>query len=517
MVAPARPLGATMLRTRAILTSSILTLLLASACDHERRGPLGPLDEIEDREEQTKDVVQTPFVKPVELEMAWSLDKPKILAEQPAEVLARIRVEAPDALDLPPPPARVVLVVDTSASMKGDAIVGAKQAAEALVDSLRPGDQFALVVFHSESQVLMPLTVIDDDSLALAKAKIDAMQAWGTTDLAGGLRAALSQFDQSWATQTYDAQGNPLPLPSVAPLDRVVLLGDGVPNDRGPIDALINEAMARRVAITSFGYGLEFDETLLARIAEQTGGRYHFVEQPDAVASLFRDEVLKIQRTVAQDIRLAFALGPDVRLVEVVGHAVGWNQSAMRYELPLGTLAEGQDTELLVRLALGPRRDGATVELLDLSLDFLDIQTGTGARSEREFLATDAIADAQAVAAAENREISLAAARARTSAATLFVLALARGGDLPSAKAQLDEAVRWAREEAKRLGDESLRKQADELAALKKELPGLVPTAVGPVAAGPTPFPATDEAYQPSPASARAVREAHSAAFNDLH
>jgi hypothetical protein len=99
----------------------------------------------------------------------------------------------------------------------------------------------------------------------------------------------------------------------------------------------------------------------------------------------------------------------------------------------------------------------------------------------------------------------------------LFVLALARGGDLPSAKAQLDEAVRWAREEAKRLGDESLRKQADELAALKKELAGLVPTALGPVAAGPNPFPGTDASIQPSPASARAVREAHSAAFNDLH
>lgn len=510
-----------MLRTRSILSTLTLTLLLTAACDHQRRGPLGPLDEVEDVQDKTEEVAQPRFVKPVELEMAWALDKAKILAEQPTEVFARITIEAPDELDLPPPPARVVLVVDTSASMKGDAIVGAKQAAEVLVDTLREGDQFALVVFHSESQVLMPLTKIDEASRADAKAKIDAMQAWGTTDLAGGLRAAITQFDQPWATPSYDAQGYPIPSPTVAPLDRIVLLGDGVPNDRAPIDALIHDAAARRVAITALGYGLEFDETILAKLAERTGGRYHFVEQPDAVAQMFRDEVLDIQRTVAQDIRLAFALGPDVALLEVVGHQVGWNQSSARYELPIGTLAEGQDSELLVRLAVGPRRDRATVELLDLSLDFIDIQTGTGARSEREFLATEATSDAQAVADGENRDIALAAARARTSAATLDVLALARGGDLASAKTKLDEAVRWARDEAKRLADEGLRKQADELAALKKDLPGLVPRDPSPVATGPNPFPGSgagaSEAYRPTPEAARAVREAHSAAFNDLH
>ncbi|MFV8748986.1 vWA domain-containing protein [Nannocystaceae bacterium ST9] len=504
-----------MTRARSILSPLTLTLLLFTACDHARRGPLGPIDVIEQTDEtQTTQVNR--FVKPVELELEWALGNPKILAEQPSEVFARIRVKAPDELDLPPPPARVVLVVDTSASMKGDAIVGAKRAAEELVDTMREGDQFALVVFHSESQVLIPLTIIDDESRAAAKAKIDAMQAWGTTDLAGGLSSAVTLFDQPWAQPTYDANGYPIPAPVVTPLDRIVLLGDGVPNDRAPIDGLIDAAIARRVVVTTLGYGLEFDETVLAKLAQRTGGHYHFVEQPDAVAAMFRDEVLDIQRTVAQDIRLAFALGPDVTLLEVVGYAVGWNPNTGRYELPIGTLAEGQDTELLVRLAVGPRRDRATVELLDLSLDFIDIQTGTGARSEREFLAAEATTDKDAIATAENREIVLAAAHARTAAATLLVFQLARGGDLAGAKAKLDESVKWAREEATRLNDESLRKQADELAALKKELAGLVPRNDAPIAAGGV-APMPDEAYRPTAASARAVREAHSSAFNELH
>lgn len=503
-------------RARTILSPALLTLLLIAGCDHARRGPLGPIEKIEDTKEVVEQIDAPRFVKPVELELEWALGNPKIPAEQATEVFARISIEAPDELDLPPPPARVVLVVDTSASMKGDAIVGAKQAAEVLVDTLRDGDQFALVVFHSESQVLMPLTIIGEDSRADAKSKIEGMQAWGTTDLAGGLRAGIQQFDQPWAQPTYDAQGYPLPVPTVAPLDRIVLLGDGVPNDRAPIDQLINDAAARRVAINVLGYGLEFDETVLARLAERTGGHYHFVEEPDAVAGLFRDEVLDIQRTAAQDIRLAFALGPDIGLIEVVGHTTNWNPGLGRYELLVGALAEGQDTELLVRLSVGPRRDGATVELLDLSLDFTDVGTGTGARSEREFLATEATADKAVLAAGENREITLAAARARTSAATLMILQLARSGELPGAKSMLDESVRWARDEATRLSDEALRKQADELHALRKELAALVPSRI-PMTAGTGSIPDSAFQVQPTPSGARAVREAHSSAFNDLH
>src|SRR5690606_21982903 len=115
-------------------------------------------------------------------------------AEQGSELVARIRIEAPDALDLPRPPARVVLVIDTSASMKGDAIEGAKRAALELVDSLADGDSFSLVVFHSRAEVLMPATIIGDESRAAARSEIEKMQAWGTTDLASGLRLALEQL-----------------------------------------------------------------------------------------------------------------------------------------------------------------------------------------------------------------------------------------------------------------------------------------------------------------------------------
>lgn len=217
---------------RKLLLLSALTLL-GSACDHDGGGPLGPLDA--ERKQLDQPRVSERYVAPVDLELDWALANALVPAEQGSELLARIRIEAPEQLDLPRPPARVVLVVDTSASMKGDAIEGAKQAAIALVDSLAEGDSFSLVVFHSRAEVLMPATVIGEQSRAAARAEIETMQAWGTTDLAGGLRLALEQLAVAPVSM---AEPNPaIGQPSVATsggpdpqvLERVVLLGDGVP------------------------------------------------------------------------------------------------------------------------------------------------------------------------------------------------------------------------------------------------------------------------------------------------
>lgn len=536
------PMARLLRAPRTLLLLSSLTLL-STACDHQRRHVLKEIDHDKDRQhERDREIAkddERPYVAPVDLELDWALGNSLVPANERSEVLARVRVDAPDALDLPRPPARVVLVVDTSASMKGDAIEGAKRAAEELVDTLAEGDSFSLVVFHSRAEVLMEATIINEDSRAAAKAEIEKMQAWGTTDLAGGMRLALNQLAaQPVALVDGEAElvnlGNGVmahggPDPQV--LERVVLLGDGVPNDDRPIASLTEQFAARGAEITALGYGLEYDETLLASLAERTHGHFAFVDEPDAVAALFKDEVLHIQRTVARDLGLAFGLGPDVELVEVVGHQVRWDSNSARYFVDLGSIAEGQSQELIVRLAVGPHSEGATVELSDLELAYADVYTGTGNRFERAFLSAAASADEQAIAEGEDPEIARLGARARTNAATLQVLQLARAGQTKQAKDLLQRAVDWAKQAAERLEDDKLVAQAEELAALAPELASLAPKprpqpgkGQGSVGGGGPLRPeqsAHDGAFAPpppsSPAAARRVRKAHSKAFNELH
>jgi Ca-activated chloride channel homolog len=101
------------------------------------------------------------------------------------------------------------------------------------------------------------------------------------------------------------------------------------------------------------------------------------------------------------------------------------------------------------------------------------------------------------------------------------VLALARSGSLDQSKQLLGESVKWAKDAAKTLEDAELQKQAEQLAALEPELRALARQAQQPVAAGgtgtaPQPFPDQPSA-QPTAEGSRAVKAAHSAAYNEIH
>ena len=117
------------------------------------------------------------------------------------------------------PPVNLALVMDTSGSMRGDAIEAAKHAAAAMVGTLRDGDRMALIAFHSHAELLVASTEVEDVR-DVAKERIGEMKARGTTDMAGGLALAVEQVKEH-----FDADA----------INRVVLLGDGNPNEEPPV------------------------------------------------------------------------------------------------------------------------------------------------------------------------------------------------------------------------------------------------------------------------------------------
>src|SRR5512139_2385289 len=75
-------------------------------------------------------------------------------------------------------PVTTLLVIDTSGSMeKSDKIQGAREAAKAYLDLMRPGDQAGVVSFNTEVKVIQPVTA---DKAALVAA-IDSLQPVGNT------------------------------------------------------------------------------------------------------------------------------------------------------------------------------------------------------------------------------------------------------------------------------------------------------------------------------------------------
>jgi Ca-activated chloride channel homolog len=351
------------------------------------------------------------------VELAAASDRSAIAADTPTKVTVRVRLSA-DALETAErPPFWLVLAVDTSGSMQGSAIEDARGAAVAMLESLRPGDRIAIVTFDSRVEVLVPMTEVTDSGVAALRSEIERMQARGTTDMAGGLQAGLHQLAQ-------------------APPDagrRVVLLSDGVPNEPGPIAALAASARAQRTAVTTIGFGLEYDETLLSELARTSGGSFHRVDHSEALAQAFLDEVFRVQRMVASNVVLTLQSGPGVTIGRVLGHPPV-PAGGRTHLVALGDASERQHQDVYVELDVSGHHAGTHVELLDVIVTFEDRAVGAGRLERREFVGLLATDDGDRLAEAHVPTVAYGAARVRAATAILDAIALGRATNFAAAR-----------------------------------------------------------------------------------
>lgn len=97
-------------------------------------------------------------------------------------------------------PARaVVLVVDASGSTTGRPLTTAVVTAAALAARLRTGDELAVVAFWSRTVLLRPVSATDAPVSVIGR--LLDLRGGDTTDLAGGLRAALGQAGAATAAR----------------------------------------------------------------------------------------------------------------------------------------------------------------------------------------------------------------------------------------------------------------------------------------------------------------------------
>jgi Ca-activated chloride channel homolog len=403
---------------------------------------------------RTPVLAQDPGAVTIEAKLQNSL----LPADQPSEVVVRLRVRAPDAERLGRPKVNLALVLDNSHSMEGDALDDIKRASLALIESLQPGDHLALIVFSSKTEILVPSTPLTSASIAELRRKVSHMKAWGTTDLEGGLAAGVNEV-----TKHYDAAG----------INRVVLLGDGVPNDASNIVPLAQAAGERGVPVTALGFGLEYDETLMAQIAQRSGGRFHFVEHGSEIAAVFRDEVLRLERTVAKNMMITITPGPGMAVTRIIGHPVAGGPGR-KVAFGIGSLSSGQTLDLVVRLQSQGRRDGMNVEVLDAELAFEEVLAGAGRVDRRIYVPARATADLDRVRESFDIDVARSMARMEAADAVIQSIALARTGQVDQGKALLVAAEQEARASAKRLSDADLVKHADGMRPLRDALLSLV-------------------------------------------
>lgn len=187
-----------------------------------------------------------------------------------------------------------VLVIDRSGSMdEDDKIDGAREAAEAFVELMRPQDRAALVAFNDD---------------------VDLAQRF-TSDQ-GALRDAIDRLDAEDGTALYDAVVAGVDQLRDEPGRRLLLvLSDGQdssasadPRDwyagsQRSLDEAIAYAEAAGQPVVVVGLGERgstgddgIDEAVLRQIADATGGRYLYAPEADELASLYAGLAADVQR-----------------------------------------------------------------------------------------------------------------------------------------------------------------------------------------------------------------------------
>ncbi|MCC6877285.1 MAG: VWA domain-containing protein [Sandaracinaceae bacterium] len=424
--------------------------------------------------------------------MEGELGNSFVPAGEAAHVVSRLHIDTRALTSAHRPPINLALVVDTSGSMEGPAIDHARDACLALLDTLQPDDRLAVVAFHSETETLLASTQLRGTDLAELRAAIGRMQARGTTDLAGGLRAGLEEI-----VRHYEPEG----------INRLVLLSDGVPNDAQSILPMAQAAGERDIAITALGLGLDYDETLLGQIAQLSEGRFHYIADSLEVASVFREEVLRFSRVLARNLVLELRPGPGVAIEGVLGQPAQGSGGSLT--IPLGDLSEGDERDVIVRLNASPRRAGANVELMDAILRFDDAVQNAGRLERRVFLGARSTSEGADLERGRNVQVEQAAARTVAAMVTVEAIQVARAGDVERAREMLDRAAAQAQASADELEDERLQARSERMRVLTAALPSIAPDSHtgGATAAPPAPT---------SRPPAAVVREEHGAAMEAI-
>jgi len=196
-------------------------------------------------------------------------------------------------------PLSVILVLDTSGSMQGQALIDAKTAAARFLDRLSPGDQAALIAF-SDAVNPDPNVLADGRELALTNNLVPMY------DLVEGLTA-------QGGTHLYNALVKAVGMAEALPSGHraILLLSDGVnePADVGEPGAPISLPQENNLPIYVIGLGDRIDEPYLRRLASDTGGVFRLAPRSSELAQTFNDmaDLLKTQYTLTYTSQAAAA------------------------------------------------------------------------------------------------------------------------------------------------------------------------------------------------------------------
>ncbi|CAN5230374.1 hypothetical protein BH09MYX1_BH09MYX1_12240 [soil metagenome] len=265
------------------------------------------------------------------------------------------------------PPLNLALVIDKSGSMKGDRIARAIEGAAGIVDRLREGDTVTVVAFDTKADVVVAPTEIKASNRAAVTSKIRAIALGGDTCVSCGLETAMDALQAASVSGPHTS--------------RMILLSDGVTNngikDIPGLRAMAGKMRDNGFTISTIGVDVDFDEKVMAAIANEANGKHYFVSDVASLPNVFAQELDSLLATVANDVEVELDLAPGVVVDQVFDRTFRRevDGSGVKIFVPMGTFAGKQEKTLLLKLRV-PADALGDVKVADMHVVYKDKEAG---------------------------------------------------------------------------------------------------------------------------------------------
>lgn len=287
-----------------------------------------------------------PKPAPGAVSVAIAPERRVLAADRPEAALVKIGLTGAALPSGERPAVNLALVLDRSASMHGDRIARAREAAIAAVERLDSRDYVSVVVFDDRIDVLAGAQTASPANKSAIVEKLRTVEARGTTAIFGGVSAGAAELRKNLSRNL---------------VNRLILLSDGQanvgpssPEELGHLGAsLVKET----ITASTMGVGLGYNENLMAALAGRSDGNTYFIENSDDLPRIFNAELGDAFQVAARDVRLSVRFD-GAHPVELVGRDGRIEDGTVTVDF--NQIYSTQEKYVLVRTEFPIGRDGET-------------------------------------------------------------------------------------------------------------------------------------------------------------
>lgn len=247
-------------------------------------------------------------------------------------------------------PLNLCLILDHSGSMEGRPLETVKQAAGQLVDKLKEGDRLSVVAFDHRAKVIVSNQIINDP--ASIKREINRLRPSGGTAIDEGLKLGIEELDKGQKDS----------------ISQAFVLTDGE-NEHGDNERCLKLAKLATdysMTLNSLGFGDDWNQDVLEKIADAGGGTLAYIQRPEQAIEEFGRLFNRIQSVGLTNSYLRLSLMPRVRLAELKPIAqvapdtieLPVQKENDRFMVRLGDLMKDVERVVLVNLYIGQLPEG---------------------------------------------------------------------------------------------------------------------------------------------------------------